>query len=274
MFLSIGGICLEIKSNNDDFMLKTAQEFSAFIFEKEMVGCYLIEVNHGYVSKEVAAINVIKKEDIFDVAGDEFRGIINIVQKTAKVDIADLSGVFNCFLRVFYSIILLENNGFLVHSVGLDYHSKGYLFAGASESGKTTTARMAKNDYNVLSDELVMIRQVNDEILLFSTPFNGEFEGFISSSSVPLHSISFLNKNINNGFQQIARIEMFAELMANIFFFSWDCKSNQRLINLVNRVCEDINGYRVDLFNYNIRSVINGISEKNSSQQSNSLAAG
>ncbi len=266
MYLSVGGINLKVKSNNNDFMLKTAQDLRAFVLGQETKDCFQIEVNHGYDPKEVESIKVIKKENVFELVADEFRGFINIEQKTAIVHIADLTGVFNCFLRVFYSVILLENQGFLVHAVGLAYQNSGYLFAGASESGKTTTARMAKQDFNVLSDELVIIRQVNDDIFLFSTPFNGEFEDYISSDCVPLQAISFLNKNINNGFKQLTIIEIFAELMSNIFFFSWDLKSNQSLINQVNWVCESVNGYKVDLFNYDIRSVINGISENNSSK--------
>ncbi|MFH1062914.1 MAG: hypothetical protein V1747_08560 [Candidatus Omnitrophota bacterium] len=273
MYLSIGGICLKIKSDDLDFIKKIAQEFSAFVQAKDSSDYFLIEVIHDYTPQEIDSISVFKKKAVFKVQGDEFIGSINVEHKTAKVHLADLAGVFNCFLRVFYSVVLLENNGFLVHSVGLACQDNGYLFAGASESGKTTTAKMAK-DFQVLSDELVIIRHVNGKVYLFSTPFKGEFDGPISSQCVYLQMISFLSKNIPNGFRVLSKMETFSNLLANIFFFAWDDESNQKLINQVKSVCDCIRGYRVDLFNFDLRRIINGISKNNSAEQPSSLAAG
>lgn len=272
MYLVIGGICLKIKSDGLDFTRRIAEEFKAFVQDKDCLDYYFIKVIHDYSPKAIDSMRVLKEAEVFKVQADEFIGWINIQDKTAEVHLADLTGVFNCFLRVFYSVILLENNGFLVHSVGLAGQGKGYLLAGPSESGKTTAAKMA-DGFQILSDELVILREVNNEIRLFSTPFSGEFDGHISSQCVYLETILFLSKNITKGFSLLSKIEMFSNLMANIFFFTWDNQSNQKLISQVNYICGCIRGYRVDLFNYNLRSVIDGTSKDNSAQQRSSLAA-
>jgi hypothetical protein len=273
MYLSIGGICLKVKTNDHDFMEKTTLEFKAFVLDKPRNDYFLVEVSTGYIPQQIDLINISKNQGIFKVQADEFIGSINIEQKKVEAHLADLDRVFNCFLRVFYSIILLENEGFLVHAAGLAEQNKGYVFAGASESGKTTTAKMAK-DFQVLSDELVIIRQINRDIYVFSTPFNGDFDGLILSEMVYLQAISFLSKNIPNGFTRLSKIEMFSNLMANIFFFAWDYESNQKLISQVNHICDHIRGYRVDLFNFDIRRIIDGISENNRKEQPSGLAAG
>jgi hypothetical protein len=273
MYLSIGGICLKVKTNDHDFMEKTTLEFKAFALDKPLNDYFLIKVSTGYIPQQIDLINVSKKQGIFKVQADEFSARINTEQKTAKVHLADLDRVFNCFLRVFYSIVLLENNGFLVHAAGLAEQNNGYLFAGASESGKTTTAKKA-NDFQVLSDELVIIRQINRDVYLFSTPFNGDYNGLILSKSVYLEAILFLNKNIPNGFTRLSKIETFSNLMANIFFFAWDYESNQKLISQVKHICDHIPGYRVDLFNFDIRRIIDGISENNRKEQPSGLATG
>jgi len=273
MYLSIGGIGLKVNSRDPDFIEKTIREFKAFISAKEIEDCFSIEVILDYIPQEVAGISVFKKQSIFEIKADEFSGWLDVEHRTATVRVADLAGVFNCFLRVFYSVVLLEYNGFLVHSAGLAYKNKGYLFVGASESGKTTVAKTAGKDFKVLSDELVIIRRVNNEIFLFATPFKGEFEGQIVNQYFCLESILFLSKNIVNGFRQLNKMEMFTDLMVNIFFFTWDNQSNQKLIDQVNFVCDNLIGYKVDLFNYDIRRIINGGSDKHSAQQTSSLAA-
>ncbi|MBU1044150.1 MAG: hypothetical protein KJ915_07115 [Candidatus Omnitrophica bacterium] len=265
MDLLIGGIYIKIKSNNSYFLRKTADEFKSFVLENKTSDYFLIEVIDDYIPKEIDAISVKRKDSVFKAQADEFIASIDLGKKIAKVHVADLAGVFNCFLRVFYSIVLLDNNGFLVHAAGLSFQGKGYVFSGASESGKTTTARMAQ-DCKVFSDELVLIRQINKHNFIYSTPFHGEFEGDILSDCVDLEALAFLSKDIPRGYKRLSKIEIFTSLMVNIFFFSWDDESNQKLINLVSCIGESQSGYKVDLFNYDIRRVINGISKNNNSQ--------
>ncbi len=51
----------------------------------------------------------------------------------------------------------------------------GYVFAGPSESGKSTIAMLSSGGYSVLNDETVIVKKENGSYIVSSTPFRGDF---------------------------------------------------------------------------------------------------
>ena len=275
MFLTIGQINIRITCGDLDFIRSAQQEFVEFLCFDNPREYFSIEVDTGYVPASTDLIDVKKRGDVFYIQAEEFKGWFNPAEKTSKVSVADLKGVLNCFLRVFYSLALLSCNGFLVHAAGLycPGNDRVFVFAGPSESGKTTLASMS-GDLKVLSDELVLVRNYYDDIFVFSTPFKGEYKGEISNCSAPLASIAFLSREIENGAARIDEKELFLSLLANVFFFARDDESNQKVINAVKNICGLKPGYKVDLYNHDIRSVLHGIKQEVDEEQISCLAAG
>jgi hypothetical protein len=272
MYLSIADIIIRIKSKDLEFIKSSQQEFVNFLWFDKNSDYFEVLVEHDHCAENIDEIKVIRTADCFEMIADEFRAELDLGRKKAVLHIADVEGVLNCFLRVLYSIILLNRKGFLVHAAGLAGGEKGYLFAGRSESGKTTTARKAV-DFQVLSDELVIIREIEDRIWIYSSPFKGEYLGDIENSGFELAMLGFLSGNIAGGFERLSKIDSFLKIMENIFFFPRDLLSNQKLVDQVRSVCNKVMAYNVDFYNYDVGSVIDGINKDVYQKQESSLAA-
>lgn len=66
-----------------------------------------------------------------------------------------------------------QQNGLLLHAVGVVLEGHGLCFFGPSGAGKTTIARLAAGRAEVLADENVIVRLGHDGPELLSTPFWG-----------------------------------------------------------------------------------------------------
>jgi hypothetical protein len=75
--------------------------------------------------------------------------------------------------------LLARGRGVEIHGCGLvDASGAGYLFAGQSGAGKTTTARLwqGAGPVHVLSDDRIILRPKDDAIWMYGTPWHGEAE--------------------------------------------------------------------------------------------------
>jgi hypothetical protein len=90
--------------------------------------------------------------------------------------------------------LLGRGRGVELHGCGIiDRDGRGHLFVGQSGAGKTTTARvwLADGDYEIVSDDRVIVRNVRNEWTMFGTPWHGEAE-LSSPASAPLAAIHLL----------------------------------------------------------------------------------
>jgi len=87
--------------------------------------------------------------------------------------------------------LLARGRGIMIHSCGIDDNGHGYLFAGNSTHGKTTIARLWKDEALVLNDDRIVIRRCGDNFRMFGTPFHGDYSG-VSPNGLPLEKIFFL----------------------------------------------------------------------------------
>ena|GEM_PF-1175780 len=81
---------------------------------------------------------------------------------------------------------LLRLGAVVLHACGVVMNGRGYVFCGRSGIGKTTMARMWRNrGATLLNDDRVILRVVNGEVRLFSSPWHGE-EREVKAGNVPL----------------------------------------------------------------------------------------
>ena len=91
---------------------------------------------------------------------------------------------------------LALGEGIEVHALGLaDDDGSGYLFLGHSGAGKSTTARLWKQQRGVklLSDDRIILREQNGKILMYGTPWHGD-AGVASPDCAPLTAIFLLEQ--------------------------------------------------------------------------------
>jgi hypothetical protein len=114
--------------------------------------------------------------------------------------------------------LLARGRGVEIHGCAvLDQDGAAYLFAGQSEAGKSTTARLwHEQQATVLSDDRVILRLRGKEVWVYGTPWHGE-EDFASPASAPLDRIFFLEQGRTNGLREIGRVAAVAQLVACCF---------------------------------------------------------
>jgi hypothetical protein len=114
---------------------------------------------------------------------------------------------------------LALGRGVEVHSCGIvDASGNGYLFVGQSEAGKTTMARLWSDEpgITILSDDRIILREVDGKIWMFGTPWHGE-AGFALPAAAPLTHIYFLQKGVKNELLPQGKAEAAARLFSCCF---------------------------------------------------------
>lgn len=241
--LNIADIRINLSSNKKRFIEKLRSKYRSFLNQDNLNNCIEVLLLHQRKTGNSVDPCLIRQEDRYHINSSIFSAQISLKDRFAKVEMPARIDIFESFLRIIYSILLLSEKGFLVHSVGLEDRGKGYLFPGSSSSGKTTLARENK-DCRLLSDELVAVRRIKDRFYLFATPFIGGYQAV--NISAPLERVFFLNKDLLSLYQEQAQLETMLNLLKNTFFYARDSQSNQEILELCTQVSSQVRSYQVN----------------------------
>jgi hypothetical protein len=149
-----------------------------------------------------------RRSGAIDITGYDFRASIPLEDtytagSLGVVNEDELSrpSVVENVLRVFTAYKAVESGGLILHSAGLVFEEKAYIFVGRSNAGKTTLTRKAyKYGAKVLSDDINMVLpHLNKSgFNAHAVPFSGEFgrtlEHANSRESYPLAALILLEQ--------------------------------------------------------------------------------
>jgi hypothetical protein len=156
---------------------------------------------------------------------------------TPVEDPAELWGVVENVLRPLVALRLLMTGGLLVHSAAVALDGRGFLFAGRSNAGKSTVARLAVlSGRPVLSDDLNAITLQDGRFIIAPLPFTGDLEpSEVSHDAVPLAAILGLEKGTGESLRSISRGEAVSLLVRSAPYVNHD---EIRLPLLLDRAAE------------------------------------
>jgi hypothetical protein len=153
------------------------------------------------------------------------------------------------FLRVAYSLALLEAGGLLVHAASLGRGARAWVFAGPSGSGKTTLTRLSP-EATLLSDEISIVRLAADGARCHGSPFWGELARPGDNVAVRLAAIHFLRHADRHAATPVVPRASLAALLPNVLFFAAEPSLVARVLDvagtLVQRVPCFALGFRPD----------------------------
>ena len=154
----------------------------------------------------------------------------------------------DCLLRVVYATLLPRVGGMLIHGCGLRHAAIGVIFPGVSGAGKSTLARKAPDADDVLSDEIVAVRRLDDGWRVFGTPFWGDFaRGGISMRSWPLRTVAFLNQAREVAMTPITSSDATLRLLGCFLAFTTDRASVERSLAVAVRLCGEVRSVEASL---------------------------
>lgn len=95
--------------------------------------------------------------------------------------------------RVLFVHVVTHGLGVMLHACGVVQDGKGTIFAGPSNAGKTTLARLwtEYSEATILGDECLILRKRDNRFWVYGTPWVGEAEAF-SPLGVPVERIFFI----------------------------------------------------------------------------------
>jgi hypothetical protein len=142
-------------------------------------------VKNFYNSKySLISVKIIDKKTFFCnknilYSRKDFRVSVNVREKEIVCFVEENIYSFDSMLRIIFGTILFNKKGLLLHSCGIVYDKKGFLFIGNSGRGKST---LIKNSFleeiKVLSDELVAVIYKKGKFFTYKSPFFGDIEFF------------------------------------------------------------------------------------------------
>lgn len=151
-------------------------------------------------------------------------------------------------LRVIFATLLPRAGGMLIHACGLRHEAVGVIFPGQSGAGKTTLARKAPDADDVLSDEMVAVRRLDDGWRVFGTPFWGDFaRGGISMRSWPLRTVAFLTQTREVGMTPITSSDATLRLLGCFLSFATDRASIERCLAVAVELCAEVRSVQAGL---------------------------
>jgi hypothetical protein len=129
----------------------------------------------------------------------------------------------------------------MLHACGIDDGGRGIVFAGPSDAGKTTLARLWNKvpGVKVLGDETLVLREVGGEYRVYGTPWPGE-AGLADPGGMPLHRVFFIQHADRNGMRALGEAQVVRKLLAQTVLLPYDREGSERILDVCVSVAEAV----------------------------------
>ena len=160
---------------------------------------------------------IFKALDDINIFHKNSKGFLHFYEKISNKNIITYYHIsFNQFQIILKEILaqLIHTKGFIIHASAIKANNKAVMFLGDSGAGKSTVVNILRKTYQVLADDIVIIKKENNNFYLYQTPFiekaiwiqktNNKFniERIFLLNKSPISRVEDIN-NENNKFQKI-----------------------------------------------------------------------
>jgi len=139
-------------------------------------------------------------------------------------------------LKVLSAHVAVRQGGLVLHSAGLVFDERAYLFCGRSNVGKTTLSEKAhKMGARVLSDDINLVMPQNDGFRAYSVPFTGEFGRMLPPEdglvSYPVAAVSLLVQGSSLSLESVSPASAAAAVLTCCPFVNTDERESEALFD-------------------------------------------
>jgi len=176
----------------------------------------------------------------FQVTRGDLAGTVDLGQRRGTVSLAQPNEFsIDSFLRIVYSLALVDAHGLVVHAASLIRNGRAFLFCGRSGSGKTTIARLSR-DATLLSDELSIVRITERRARCYGTPFWGDLARAGADRAASLHAIYFLHHGSRHAVEAVRPRQALERLLPNVLFFAREADLTARVLGIAADLVEAV----------------------------------
>jgi len=246
--LSIGGLGVAVESDEPDLAIGSTHGIAPFIAEN-IAPVLSVRTRWGGAPERDTGMHIFDSGSVWRLQrdGDEFLFELSSPSfgtapyKTARVNssftaadvklrrhyVGDRVAIYPLEYpldELLFIHLLAQGRGVELHACGIvDASGEAYLFVGQSGAGKSTTARLwaRKHDVTILSDDRIIVRDIDGALLAYGTPWHGD-EPFAATGPAPLARIFFLRHAHSNQLRDLSPAETAARLFAASFVPVYD----------------------------------------------------
>jgi len=223
--LAIAGVPAAIATRDGDVARVVRERYRGFVSPEDTAGrvAWHIEMDAALgvsPGSDDVVVRSAGRPDRFLVSRGDLAGTVDLAERRGTVQLTTPNEyAVDTFLRIVYSLALVDAGGLIVHAASLVRRDRAFLFCGRSGAGKTTLARLSR-DATLLSDELSIVRVTERGVHCHGTPFWGELARAGEDRAAPLRGIYFLNHGVHHAVEPVPPRLALERLLPNVLFFA------------------------------------------------------
>ncbi len=235
--LTISRIGIRVISNNSKLVEALHRRYQEFSGDSEPHLKVNVQYEGHHRTSALLDTGLIFKDRICKFTAPGYDGFIDVGKERGDLKLSSVQPVedVDYFLRVAYALLAFEAGGLLFHAAGVVRNGWTFLFFGHSGSGKTTVARLSKNDI-VLNDDLVMLlpdsqgSQERSNWVAYATPFWNPTQVRPTPHSAPCAGLYRLVQDRDVFLEPMSQGQALAEMVSNVPVIPDDPTRNSELL--------------------------------------------
>lgn len=222
VMIEIGGMPVLVNTTDPNFLGMLQDRYAGYVVTSAADAEIEFDVELATLTDPPpdAEVRVSQQAGRWTLTRGDFRAEWEPAKRRGWIRLRPTPYSIDAVLRIVHTLVLARQGGFLLHAASAIRNGKAFLFAGASEAGKTTISRVAPPDVTLLTDEMSYIRPQGGGYIAYGTPFTGELAKLGENVSAPIAALYLLAKGHENRIDQVLPGEATRSLLANVLFFA------------------------------------------------------
>ncbi len=136
--------------------------------------------------------------------------------------------------------VLINHQGFILHSSFISWQNNGILFTAPSGTGKSTQADLWKKyeDADIYNGDRTIIRKIEGKYYGFGSPYAGS-SGIYRNESAPIKAIVVIEQGPDNVIRRLHGREAFLPLFRETLMNTWNKEYMEKMTDLLmDAVCQ------------------------------------
>ncbi len=198
MTIEVANHPISLELEGDAFVHPIREVYHRFLSDRHPECRLRVYRDNSLTVEDESSVGLTFSNGRFEVIEDYFMGSVDLTRNEGELRINPIWFIpsLATFVRNLFTLILvLKDNGLVLHALGVLRNEGVYVFFGPSGSGKTTVAQLSP-EHIILSDDIVFIKPSVVSYAVFPTPCWGDMQrGDRQNRGYPLKGLFKLVKD-------------------------------------------------------------------------------